>query len=111
MTVKKLTKAEIVDALYQKIGMSQKEIRMVMDLFIGEIKDALLRQQVIELRGFGTFELKIRKARARARNPKTGEAITVHSHGSACFRPGRELKQAAWNISGEPEVSVPQGDE
>ena len=99
MTPEKFTKADIVDSLYQKTGMSPKEIRTIMDLFIIEVKDALLRQQVIELRGFGTFELKVRKGRPRARNPKTGETIAVRSHGSAIFRPGRELKQSAWNIS------------
>ena len=84
--------------------MSTKEIRTILDLFIVEIKDALLRQQIIELRGFGTFELKVRKGRPKARNPKTGETISVRSHGSAVFRPGRELKQAAWNISDNSEI-------
>ena len=101
MAPDKFTKADIVDSLYQKTGMSPKEIRTIIDLFIDEIKDALLRQQIIELRGFGTFEIKVRKGRLRARNPKTGEAIAIRSHGSAAFRPGRELKQAAWNLSDE----------
>ena len=98
MINEKFTKADIIDSLYQKTGMSPKEIRTIMDLFINELKDALLRQQIIELRGFGTFEVKVRKGRPRARNPKTGETISIRSHGSAVFRPGRELKQAAWNI-------------
>jgi integration host factor subunit beta len=102
MTPEKFTKADIVDSLYQKTGMSPKEIRTIMDLFINEIKDALLRQQIIELRGFGTFEVKVRKGRPRARNPKTGETFSVRSHGSVAFRAGRELKQAAWNISDTP---------
>ena len=104
MAVKKITKAEIVDALYQKTGISQKEIRKIIDLFTDQIKDALLRQQVVELRGFGTFEVKIRKGRSKARNPRTGETISTNSHGSAAFRPGRELKQAVWNIVGENET-------
>ena len=104
MAVKKFTKADIVDALYQKTGMDQKEIRKIFDLFIEEIKEALLRQQVNELRGFGTFEIKIRKGRSKARNPRTGEIISTHSHGNAAFRPGRELKQALWNITGENET-------
>jgi len=105
MTNEKFTKADIIDSLYQKTGMSPKDIRTIMDLFIVELKDALLRQQIIELRGFGTFEVKVRKGRPKARNPKTGETISVRSHGSAIFRPGRELKQAAWNISDETGIS------
>jgi integration host factor subunit beta len=94
----KLTKADIVDAVYQKTGMSRKEIRTVVDLFIDEIKDALIEQMVIELRGFGTFEIRIRKGRQKARNPKTGEPVSVNSHGIAAFRPGRELKQDVWSL-------------
>jgi integration host factor subunit beta len=94
----KLTKIDIIDRVYQKTGMSRKEIRTVVDLFINEIKDALIEQMVIELRGFGTFEVRIRKGRQKARNPKTGESVSVNSHGIAAFRAGRELKQDVWNI-------------
>ena len=100
MPAKKITKADIIDALYEKTGMSRNEIRTAIDLFINEMKDALVRRQVIELRGFGTFEVKTRKARPKARNPKTGESLVIHSHGVAAFRSGRELKQAVWNVNG-----------
>jgi len=96
---KKFTKADIIDALYEKTGMNRTEIRNAIDLFIDEMKDALMRRQIIELRGLGTFEVKIRKARPRARNPKTGEKIVIRSHGAVTFRAGRELKQAVWTIS------------
>jgi integration host factor subunit beta len=99
MAAKKITKADIVDALYEKTGMSRKDIRTVMDLFIDELKDALMRRQVIELRGFGTFEVKVRKARPKARNPRTGETISIRSHGIVAFRSGRELKQDVWTIT------------
>jgi integration host factor subunit beta len=69
-----------------------------MDLFIDEIKDSLIQQRDIELRGFGTFEVRIRKGRQKARNPKTGELVSVNTHGIAAFRPGRELKQDVWSI-------------
>jgi len=94
----KFTKADIVDALYEKTGMNRQEIRKAVDLIVDEIKDALVRREVIELRGFGTFEVKVRKARPRARNPRTGENITIKSHGVVAFRSGRELKQLVWTI-------------
>jgi integration host factor subunit beta len=97
----RFTKADIVDALYDNTGMDRKEIRKTIDLFVSEIKAALLRRDVIELRGFGTFELKVRKGRSRARNPRTGEQVQVRPHGIVCFRPGRELKQEAWVIKDE----------
>jgi len=101
MPAKKFTKADIIDALYEKTGMSRTEIRGAIDIFIDEMKDALMRRQVIELRGFGTFEVKIRRARPRARNPRTGESIVIHSHGVVAFRSGRELKRAVWIMSDE----------
>jgi len=99
MPAKKITKADFIDALYEKTGMSRTEIRSAIDIFIDEMKEALVRRDVIELRGFGTFEVKVRKARPRARNPRTGESITIHSHGVVSFRSGRELKQAVWTLA------------
>ena len=101
MAAKKCTKADIIDAVYEKTGMDRKEIRTVVDLFLSEIKSAVLQRNIIELRGFGTFELKVRKARARARNPRTGEIVSVCPHGNVIFRCGRELKQDAWNVTDE----------
>ena len=104
MAAKKFTKADIVDALYDKTGMNRKEIRTVIDLFISEVKAALLQRHVIELRGFGTFEVKVRKARPRARNPRTGQVISINPRGIVNFRAGRELKQDAWIIADENTV-------
>jgi integration host factor subunit beta len=98
MAGKKITKADIVDSVYLKTGMNRKEIKAVIDLFLGDIKNALIEETTIELRGFGTFEVRIRKGRSKARNPRTGTVVSVHSHGIAAFRPGRELKQDMWNV-------------
>jgi len=100
----KFTKADIIDALYEKTGMNRAEIRIALDLMIDEMKDALTRRRIIELRGFGTFEVKIRKARPRARNPKTGESLVINSHGTVAFRSGRELKQAVWKITDDEAI-------
>jgi integration host factor subunit beta len=108
MAVKKLTKADVVDAVYQKTGMNRKDIRTAIDVFLEEIKDTLVKQMCIELRGFGTFEVRIRKGRQKARNPKTGNFVTVNSHGIVAFRPGRDLKQDVWNVV---EAEVSESDE
>jgi integration host factor subunit beta len=104
----KYTKIEIVDSLCEKTGISRKEIRSVIDNFIGELKDALVENKAIELRGFGTFEIKVRKGRQKARNPRTGETVSVVSHGTVIFRPGRELKQDVWNL-GFPQDNMQEG--
>ena len=106
MGVKKFTKADIVDALYEKTGMNRKDIRQIMELFTDEIKEALVNRYVIELRGFGTFEVKIRKARTKARNPRTGQTFSTRSHGIVTFRSGRELKQEVWTVT--PDEDSPR---
>lgn len=71
---------------------------MIIDNFFSEVKTALVEDKIVELRGFGTFEVKTRKAREKARNPKTGEIVPVASHGVTVFRPGKELKELTWNV-------------
>jgi len=93
----KLTKAEIIEQIYPKVRVSKKNIHTILDLFFDEVKNGLLEDRVIELRGFGTFEIKTRKGR-KARNPKTGDTVQVENHGVAVFRPGRELKKKAWSL-------------
>jgi nucleoid DNA-binding protein len=102
----KVTKAELIEALYGSLPpsskTSRKEIHALIDTLFEEIKTAILSEKTVELRGFGTFEVKLRKGRSRARNPKTGEIVSVQDHGVAGFRPGRELKKSAWGMG--PEI-------
>jgi len=98
MEGKKYTRSEAVNSVAGKTGMAHKAIRAVIDCLLDDLKTALMDKKTIELRGFGTFEVKIRKGRAKARNPKTGEPVSVDSHGIVAFRSGRELKQAVWNL-------------
>jgi integration host factor subunit beta len=107
MVGNKYTKAEIVDSIYEKSGINRRDIRDVIELVLDEIKTALIDHRVIELRGFGTFEVKIRKGRQKARNPRTGETLSVSSHGTAVFRAGRELKQQVWNLKTSPAGCAP----
>jgi len=105
----KITKAEIVDAIYERISVDRKTIRDIVDLFIEETKLALISRKAIELRGFGTFEIKIRKGREKARNPKTGETLSVDSHGIVSFRSGKELRQEVWSLKQEEPGSIQNG--
>jgi integration host factor subunit beta len=81
----------------------------VVDLFINEIKNALISRKIIELRGFGTFEVKIRKGRKKARNPKTGEVLSINSHGIAAFRAGKELRRDVWSLIHEDRAAIDEG--
>jgi nucleoid DNA-binding protein len=92
----KLTKAELVEALQASQGqLTRKDIHECVDGLLGELKNAMLAGKAVDLRGFGSFEVRRRKGKTRARNPKTGEIAGVEDHGVAAFRPGRELRMQA----------------
>ena len=92
----KCTKADLIEALYSSLDPDSKTTRKEVHFLIGgifeEISKAMLGGKAVELRGVGTFEVKLKKGRSRARNPKAGETVEVKDHGVARFRPGRELK-------------------
>jgi len=93
----KLTKAEIVEKIHEDIkDVSRKSIQKIMDRVFEQIKDGIKEDKIIELRGFGTFEVKLRRGRTEVRNPKTGDVFPGKNHGVVGFRPGQELKQIAW---------------
>jgi integration host factor subunit beta len=98
MIGKKQTKSDLIDQIYRKTGFELKDIRSIVDLFLGEVKTALEDNQSVELRGFGTFEIRKRKGRAKARNPKTGEIVSVEDHAVVAFRSGKDLKNSVWDV-------------
>jgi integration host factor subunit beta len=102
----KVTKAELIEALHEGRALNRKDIHGLIDSLFEEIKSAILSGKTVELRGFGTFEVKLRKGRKRARNPKTGAIVSVDDHGVASFRPGRELKKAAWSVDPKADSSA-----
>jgi integration host factor beta subunit len=86
-----MVKAEMVDRLAQKMGISKKEADAVLKAVFGTIVESLSRGEKVELRGFGSFRVKNRKPR-RSRNPKTGEIVHVPAKRVPFFRPGKDLK-------------------
>ena len=100
----KLTKSDIVDIVFEddevkEYGISRKEVILVVSTFIEKLRkeiEKLDEEDRIELRGFGTFGIKKRKARV-ARNPKTGEPVQVPERKSPYFKAGREMKQSVMN--------------
>lgn len=95
----KLTKAEIIENIKSKHPhISKDDIHDVLDDLFEELKAGLAADKIIELRGLGTFEVRTRAGKDHARNPKTGEKVSVEDHGVAVFRPGKELKDTVWNL-------------
>ena len=98
MSEKKVTKGDLVDAVYKSTDVEKQVIQKVVDSLLLHTREELEKGSTIELRGFGTFEVRLRKGRAVARNPKTGEKLSVEPHYVAAFRAGQILKDKLWNL-------------
>ena len=95
---KKDTKFYLFDRIHQRTSVEKNIFQEFFEASIGEIKTALKDGSTIELRGFGTFELRLRKERKKARNPKTGDSLSVPPHYIVAFRSGQELKRSVWDL-------------
>ena len=94
-----MAESGLIEAVYQdNAGYEKKVIQDILELLLQNIKGSLKDGSTIELRGFGTFEPRLRKGREKARNPKTGESLSVAPHYVAAFRAGQELKNALWEL-------------
>lgn len=98
MASKKVTKFDLVESVYNDVNCEKKVVQSVIESLLVQIKENLKDGSTIELRGFGTFELRLRKGREKARNPKTGEQLSVEPHYVAAFRSGQDLKNALWKL-------------
>lgn len=97
----KLIKNDLVDNVFEKTNLDRQIIQTVIDSFLEEAAEAIKKGDSIELRGFGIFDKKLRKGKKNARNPKTGEVVSVPSHYVANFKPGKAIKQALWDLKVE----------
>jgi nucleoid DNA-binding protein len=86
-----MTKADLVEAVVQKTGLTRTDVAVVVDKLLEAIKEALESGKNIEIRGFGTFKIKQRKAR-KARNPRTGAEVPVPDRKVPVFKPSNEFK-------------------
>ena len=92
-----MTKAEIVEDIANKTGLTKKEVAEAVDQFLESIASALSTGRHYEIRGFGTFKVKGRKSRI-ARNPRTGEAVPVPERKVPVFKVSKELKDAVAQV-------------
>ena len=96
-----MTKKEIVKQISDKIGLTQLKTKEIVQQTFDAIVDTLLEVGRIELRNFGVFEVKKRKPR-KARNPRTGEEVTVPARLVVYFKPGREMEERVRQLTKVP---------
>lgn len=87
-----MTKKEIVKQISDRIGLTQLKTKDIVQQTFDAIVETLLEDGRIELRNFGVFEVKLRKAR-KARNPRTGERVDVEPKMVVTFKPGKEMEE------------------
>ncbi len=87
-----MTKQKLISEIAEKVDISQKDIRKVLEILFIEIGDSLIEGEKVELRGFGVFKTKERKERL-GRNPKTGKTVSIPPRKVVIFKPGSTLKK------------------
>lgn len=90
---KTLTKADIIEAVYEKVGFSKKEASDIVELVFDTLKDTLEKSEKVKISGFGNFVVRQKRPRV-GRNPQTGEEIEISERRVLTFKPSQVLKAA-----------------
>ena len=88
-----MNKAELINAVADKAEVSKADASRAVDAFIEVITKALKKNEKVSLVGFGTFDIRKRKART-GRNPKTGAPLKIAASKNPAFKAGKALKDA-----------------
>lgn len=88
-----MNKTELIAALADKAGLNKRDAEKALNAFTDVVTDTLIKGDKVQLVGFGSFEVKDRAART-ARNPRTGDELTVPASKAPIFKAGKALKEA-----------------
>src|SRR5438094_4326896 len=91
MTGKTVTRADLCEAVYQKVGLSRTESAALVELVLKEITDCLERGETVKLSSFGSFVVR-KKGQRIGRNPKTGKEVTISRRPGVVVSPAGTLK-------------------
>ena len=86
-----LTKAELADLLFERVGLNKREAKDMVEAFFEEIRNALETGDSVKLSGFGNFQLRDKPQRP-GRNPKTGQEIPITARRVVTFHASQKLK-------------------
>ncbi|MDR2488703.1 MAG: integration host factor subunit beta [Desulfovibrio sp.] len=87
-----MNKSELIQALAEENAISADESTLIVNTFFDSIRQALLKEQRVEIRGLGSFKIKDYQGYS-GRNPKTGTVVNVAPKKLPFFRAGKELKE------------------
>ncbi len=86
-----MTKADLADKIYEKVGLSKKEAVEIMEILFDSMKNILSEGESIKVTGFGTFLVRKKSAR-KGRNPKTGLELQISQRKVVTFKPSLQFK-------------------
>ncbi len=93
-----LTKAELADLLFERVGLNKREAKDMVEAFFDEIRASLEQGVSVKLSGFGNFQLRDKPQRP-GRNPKTGEEIPITARRVVTFHSSQKLKTAVEKLA------------
>lgn len=106
-----MTKADIIESVYEKVGFSKKESAEIVEMVFDTIKETLERGEKIKISGFGNFIVRDKKSRV-GRNPQTGREIEISARRVLTFRPSQVLKNALNGIANtEADLAADEADD
>ncbi|GAA5235405.1 integration host factor subunit alpha [Verticiella sediminum] len=94
-----LTKAELAEFLFERVGLNKREAKDVVESFFDEIRVALEEGDAVKLSGFGNFQVRDKPQRP-GRNPKTGEVIPIAARRVVTFHASQKLKSMVEQVPG-----------
>jgi len=86
-----MTKADLADKLYEKIGLPKKEATSIVETLFDSMKNILSDGESIKITGFGTFLVR-KKGSRKGRNPKTGDELEIEQRRVVTFKPSLQFK-------------------
>jgi integration host factor subunit beta len=106
-----VTKKEIVKQISEEINLTQLKTKDIVQRTLNAIIQTLVSEGRIELRNFGVFEVKVRAPR-KARNPRTGDRVSVPAKNVVTFKPGKEMEELVRQMNSEnlPKEDDPNAD-
>ena len=102
-----MTKAELIEAVYTKVGISKKESADLVEMIFDCMKDTLSKGEKIKISGFGNFVVREKRSRM-GRNPQTGESMEITARRVLTFRPSQVLKN---DLNGGEPGAVTESDD
>jgi integration host factor subunit alpha len=87
-----LTKAELAELLFEKLGLNKRESKDMVEAFFDIIHRTLVSGKDVKMSGFGNFNIR-RKAPRPGRNPRTGESIPIKARNVVTFHASHKLKE------------------